>query len=216
MATVSTRIVTVPNVLSFVRLAAHAGLPVAPRSTAQYGMARSSCWSSRASPTSSTATSRARFNQVSRARPAARPRRRPALHLRDAHRPGLAASSCRGGCVIVIVARDVLLPVLGVVLANHGYGPLPVHHLGKMATFCLFYALPILVLGAGLPGARAGDAIRSAGRSRSGAPSSTGGRARSTCIETVTIGSDSARVAPSAPSDTLEQLKEGRDGRRRH
>src|SRR5690349_6566554 len=29
--------------------------------------------------------------------------------------------------VIVIVARDVLIVVLGVVLANFGYGPLPVH-----------------------------------------------------------------------------------------
>ncbi|MFF1879371.1 CDP-alcohol phosphatidyltransferase family protein [Leifsonia sp. NPDC058230] len=49
--------------------------------------------------------------------------------------------------VIVIVARDVMLAVLGVILANHGYGPLPVHHLGKVATFCLFWALPLLMLG---------------------------------------------------------------------
>jgi cardiolipin synthase len=46
----------------------------------------------------------------------------------------------------VIVARDVMLLVIGVVLANHGYGPLPVHHLGKVATFCLFYALPIIMI----------------------------------------------------------------------
>ena len=49
--------------------------------------------------------------------------------------------------VAVIVARDVMLAVLGVILANHGYGPLPVHHLGKVATFCLFWALPLLMLG---------------------------------------------------------------------
>lgn len=49
--------------------------------------------------------------------------------------------------VLVILGRDIMLLVLGVVLANHGYGPLPVHHLGKFATFCLFYALPILMLG---------------------------------------------------------------------
>lgn len=49
--------------------------------------------------------------------------------------------------VIVIVARDVMLAVLGVILANHGFGPLPVHHLGKVATFCLFVALPLLMLG---------------------------------------------------------------------
>ena len=48
---------------------------------------------------------------------------------------------------LVIVARDVMLAILGVILANHGYGPLPVHHLGKVATFCLFWALPLLMLG---------------------------------------------------------------------
>jgi len=53
--------------------------------------------------------------------------------------------------VIVIVGRDVFLAVLGIVLAQHGYGPLPVHHLGKVATFSLFYALPILVLGEAFP-----------------------------------------------------------------
>lgn len=53
--------------------------------------------------------------------------------------------------VIVIVARDAMLLILGVVLANHGYGPLPVHHLGKVATFCLFYALPILMIGQAFP-----------------------------------------------------------------
>lgn len=47
----------------------------------------------------------------------------------------------------LIIGRDVMLIVLGITLANHGYGPLPVHHLGKFATFCLFYALPILMLG---------------------------------------------------------------------
>jgi len=51
----------------------------------------------------------------------------------------------------VIVARDVMLVVLGVVLANLGYGPLPVHHLGKVATFCLFYALPIIMLAHAFP-----------------------------------------------------------------
>lgn len=53
--------------------------------------------------------------------------------------------------VVVIVGRDVFLAILGLVLAQHGYGPLPVHHLGKVATFALFYALPILVLGEAFP-----------------------------------------------------------------
>lgn len=52
---------------------------------------------------------------------------------------------------VVIVARDAMLIILGVVLANHGFGPLPVHHLGKVATLCLFYALPILMVGQAFP-----------------------------------------------------------------
>jgi cardiolipin synthase len=51
----------------------------------------------------------------------------------------------------IVVARDVMLAVLGIVLANHGFGPLPVHHLGKVGTFCLLYALPILMLGQAFP-----------------------------------------------------------------
>ena len=53
--------------------------------------------------------------------------------------------------VAVVVGRDVFLLVLGVVLANHGFGPLPVHLLGKVATFCLFYALPMIMLGQAFP-----------------------------------------------------------------
>ena len=54
--------------------------------------------------------------------------------------------------VAVIVARDLMLVVLGVVLANHGFGPIPVHHLGKLATAALFYALPTLMVGEAFPG----------------------------------------------------------------
>jgi cardiolipin synthase len=53
--------------------------------------------------------------------------------------------------VIVIVARDALIVVLGIVLANHGYGPLPVHQLGKAATFALFTGLPVIMLGLAFP-----------------------------------------------------------------
>lgn len=51
----------------------------------------------------------------------------------------------------VIFARELLLLIVGVMLANHGYGPLPVHHLGKMGTFALLTAMPLLVLGAAFP-----------------------------------------------------------------
>ncbi|SDS90604.1 CDP-alcohol phosphatidyltransferase family protein [Microterricola viridarii] len=51
----------------------------------------------------------------------------------------------------LIVGRDVFLLVLGVILANYGYGPLPVHQLGKVATFALFLGLPLIMLGLAVP-----------------------------------------------------------------
>ncbi len=46
---------------------------------------------------------------------------------------------------VVLVGRDVaLIPTLPV-LRRHGYGPLPVHFLGKAATFNLLYAFPMLL-----------------------------------------------------------------------
>jgi cardiolipin synthase len=51
---------------------------------------------------------------------------------------------------VVLVGRDLaLLPTLPI-LRRHGYGPLPVHFLGKAATFNLLYAFPMLL--AALPG----------------------------------------------------------------
>lgn len=46
----------------------------------------------------------------------------------------------------LIISRDVLLLVGYPVLANQGYGPLPVHYLGKAGTFALLYAFPLLML----------------------------------------------------------------------
>ena len=48
--------------------------------------------------------------------------------------------------VVVLVSRDVLLACLLPVLARHGYGPLPVHIAGKAGTFALLYAFPLLLL----------------------------------------------------------------------
>jgi cardiolipin synthase len=48
--------------------------------------------------------------------------------------------------VALVVGRDVLLSLTIPVLARYGYGPLPVHFLGKAATFCLLYAFPLLLL----------------------------------------------------------------------
>ena len=41
--------------------------------------------------------------------------------------------------LIVVGARDVLMAVLILVLAQHDYGPLPVHFVGKTGTACLLY-----------------------------------------------------------------------------
>ncbi len=46
----------------------------------------------------------------------------------------------------LVVGRDVLLAFTIPLLARYGYGPLPVHFLGKAATFNLLYAFPLLLL----------------------------------------------------------------------
>lgn len=51
--------------------------------------------------------------------------------------------------VVVILARDLVLATTLPVLAGAGYGPLPVHFLGKAATAGLLYAFPLLLWGDG-------------------------------------------------------------------
>ena len=51
--------------------------------------------------------------------------------------------------VALLVGRDVVLAMTLPVLRRHGRGPLPVHYLGKAATFNLLYAFPLLLLGSG-------------------------------------------------------------------
>ena len=58
---------------------------------------------------------------------------------------------------VALPARDLLLAPTLPLLARRGYRPLPVHFLGKAATFNLLYAFPLLLLGAG-SGAVAGVA----------------------------------------------------------
>lgn len=48
-----------------------------------------------------------------------------------------------------LVVRDAALAPTIPVLRRHGYGPLPVHFIGKAATLALLYALPLLLLAAG-------------------------------------------------------------------
>ncbi len=51
--------------------------------------------------------------------------------------------------VVVLVGRDVVLALTVPVLGRRGYGPLQVHVVGKAATFNLLYAFPLLLLGEG-------------------------------------------------------------------
>lgn len=51
---------------------------------------------------------------------------------------------------LALIARDVMLAACVPTLRRLGYGPaLPVHYLGKAATFNLLYAFPFLLLGDG-------------------------------------------------------------------
>ena len=52
---------------------------------------------------------------------------------------------------VVVISRDVLLALTYPILAKHGYGPLPVHYLGKAGTFALLYAFPLLLIAAAFP-----------------------------------------------------------------
>lgn len=56
---------------------------------------------------------------------------------------------------VIVVSRDVMLLAVYPILANHGYGPLPVHFLGKAGTFSLLYALPLLLMADVWPQAQA-------------------------------------------------------------
>ena len=51
--------------------------------------------------------------------------------------------------VVILVARDVVIALLVPILKTRGYSSLPVHFLGKAATFSLLYAFPLVLLGAG-------------------------------------------------------------------
>jgi len=54
--------------------------------------------------------------------------------------------------VIVLLGRDLVLAVVLALLKRRGITGLPVHFLGKAATFCLLFGLPLLLLGADATG----------------------------------------------------------------
>ena len=140
---------TVPNILSALRLLGVPLFPVVdPRSEADCG--RSSCWRSPGSRIGSTATWPANGIQISRwvnsstlsriACTSSRPDRTPAARHRA-----------------LVVRAPARLPRpdherRAAVLKRRGVTGLPVHFLGKAATFCLLYAFPLLLLGDGTGG----------------------------------------------------------------
>lgn len=148
MATVSTRIVTIPNLLSLFRLLL---IPVflVLLVNAQYPWALLVLVASSLTDFVDGYVAR-HFNQVTRVG-----------QLLDPAADRLFIFSTLIGLAWtgfipwwlagVIFGREILLLIVGVILANFGYGPLPVHHLGKMGTFALLTAMPLLVLGAAFP-----------------------------------------------------------------
>ena len=52
--------------------------------------------------------------------------------------------------VVVLVGRDVVMGVVLFILKRRGITGLPVHFIGKAATFNLLYAFPLLLLGDGV------------------------------------------------------------------
>ncbi len=54
--------------------------------------------------------------------------------------------------VVIVVARDVMIACLVPLLKTRGFSSLPVHFLGKAATFSLLYAFPLVLLGSGEQG----------------------------------------------------------------
>lgn len=145
---VSSRIVTIPNVLTLVRLLL---IPVflVLVVVGEYGWALATVVVSSLTDFLDGFVAR-RFGQVSRLGQLLDPAADRLFILSTL--VGIAVAGVVPWLfVAVIVLRDVLLLALGVVLANLGHGPLPVHHLGKMGTFCLLFGFPVLLLGAAFP-----------------------------------------------------------------
>ena len=51
--------------------------------------------------------------------------------------------------IVVLLMRDVVLLLMVPLLRTRGFTSLPVHFIGKAATFCLLYAFPLVLLGDG-------------------------------------------------------------------
>jgi cardiolipin synthase len=52
-----------------------------------------------------------------------------------------------------LLSRELVLGISLIILRRHGYGPPPVHYVGKAATFVLLGAFPLLLIAAAVPAA---------------------------------------------------------------
>lgn len=143
-AGVSTRVLTVPNAISFLRLLlvpVFAVLLVQGRD----GWALAVLAVSGASDWLDGVIAR-RWNQVSRLGQLLDPAADRAFILVT-----IVTLAWRGvvpwWLVGALVARDVLLGLVQLAVARSGRSPLPVHLAGKAGTFALLYAFPLLLLG---------------------------------------------------------------------
>ena len=140
----STRVLTVPNLISFARLLL---VPVFAVLLVQHrdGWALAVLAVSGASDWLDGVVAR-RWNQVSRLGQLLDPAADRLFILVT-----IVTLAWRGvvpwWLVVVLVLRDVLLGVVQLVVARAGHRPLPVHLAGKAGTFALLYAFPLLLLG---------------------------------------------------------------------
>lgn len=148
METVSSRIVTIPNVLSLLRLLL---IPVFLwlLGTGQFGWALLVIVASSLTDFVDGWIAR-RFNQISRIGQVLDPAVDRLFIFTTLL--GLAAFDIMPWwLVFVIVARDIGILMLAIILANLGHGPIPVNLIGKAATFALLFAMPTFVLGVAVP-----------------------------------------------------------------
>ncbi|WBU38763.1 CDP-alcohol phosphatidyltransferase family protein [Homoserinibacter sp. YIM 151385] len=150
MTMVSSRVVTIPNLLSLLRLLL---IPVfiVLMVTEQYGYAVLTLAVSSITDFADGYIAR-RFGQVTRLGQLLDPAA-DRLYILTTLLGITIAGIVPWWFPLVIIAREALLIGLGLVLARHGYGPLPVHSLGKMGTFCLLLGFPVVLLAAAFPAA---------------------------------------------------------------
>lgn len=143
---VSDRVLTIPNIISFARLVGvpvFLGLILAGRDVAAIILLALASFSDLIDGRIAR-----RFNQISRLGQVLDPVADRLYILATV--VGLAARQIIPVWLLVLlVGRDLMLAGLLPALRRRGYTSLPVNFIGKAATFCLLYALPLVLIGAG-------------------------------------------------------------------